>query len=62
MKSKRLWVMIGAMATNYWLINQGIGSTDLIQLATAVLMINGPVFAYMGVETYRPSQKKNENQ
>ena len=60
-KSKRLWVTLGVTTTNVIVfilgINKGI---DPIALGTGLGIINAPIYAYLGMESWKPSKKKQD--
>ena len=58
-RSKRLWVTLGAQVFNALLFFYGIQKgIDLTTLGVGIGMINAPVYTYLGVESWKPSNKK----
>lgn len=62
-KSKRLWVTLISMGVNVTLFYIGINlGIDPIALGTGIGMINAPVYAYLGMESWKPSKKKTNEE
>lgn len=60
-KSKRLWVTLGVTAVNVIVFVFGIyRDVDPIAIGTGLGIINAPVYAYLGMESWKPSKKKQD--
>lgn len=61
--SKRLWITIGVTTVNIaTLIVSIVYDKDPVSVATALAIVNAPVYAYLGMETLKPSKKQNESE
>jgi hypothetical protein len=61
--SKRLWITLAAFAVDAYLFHLGIQkSVDLLSLGTGITILNAPIMAYLGVESWKPSKKKQDEQ
>lgn len=59
--SKRLWITVGVTAVNViTLVVSMVYDKDPISVATALTIIDAPIFAYLGVESWKPSNKKQD--
>jgi hypothetical protein len=61
--SKRLWVTLAAFAVDAYLFQKGItAKVDMMALGTGITILNAPIMAYLGVESWKPSKKKQDEQ
>ena len=59
--SKRLWVTLAAFAVDAYLYQKGIeAKLDMMALGTGIAILNAPIMAYLGAESWKPSNKKQQ--
>ena len=61
-KSKRLLVTLGVTTVNMVVFIYGVRKgVDPVAIGTGLAIINAPIYAYLGMESWRPSNKRKEN-
>ncbi len=61
-KNKRLKALFIASALNFIIFGIGVGiKSDLTALGAGLLMINGPLYAYIAGESLRPSKEEEKD-
>lgn len=59
--SKRLWLTVGVTIACITIFTVSLSyDKDPVSVATALAILCAPVYAYLGMETWKPSKKKDE--